>query len=85
MSAQGDAIRNLTGAHRIMGYMDNDYTSGVFHTDNIATTASDPHELSALQTTKSNETITFDASRVVPTANENRPRNIAFHYICLAA
>jgi len=27
----------------------------------------------------------FDASRTVPTANENRPRNIAYHYICLAA
>nr|DAD65890.1 MAG TPA: tail fiber protein [Siphoviridae sp. ctDEW4]DAS40038.1 MAG TPA: tail fiber protein [Caudoviricetes sp.] len=26
----------------------------------------------------------FDASRTVPTANENRPRNIAYHYICLA-
>ncbi len=26
----------------------------------------------------------FDASRSVPTANENRPRNIAFNYICLA-
>ncbi|HHO3888116.1 TPA: phage tail protein, partial [Escherichia coli] len=27
----------------------------------------------------------FDASRVVPTANENRPRNIAFNYIVRAA
>ncbi|MFS1582944.1 MAG: hypothetical protein ACL7AY_09085 [Candidatus Arsenophonus phytopathogenicus] len=27
----------------------------------------------------------FDASRVVPTATENRPRNIAFLYIVRAA
>ncbi|PVF12847.1 phage tail protein, partial [Yersinia pestis] len=27
----------------------------------------------------------FDASRSVPTANENRPRNIAFNYIVRAA
>ncbi|WP_165603322.1 hypothetical protein [Photorhabdus namnaonensis] len=27
------------------------------------------------------EKFTLDASRVVPTANENRPRNIAFNYI----
>ncbi|ELL4086293.1 phage tail protein, partial [Salmonella enterica] len=26
-----------------------------------------------------------DASRIVPTANENRPRNIAFNYIVRAA
>ena len=28
--------------------------------------------------------VTFDASRIVPTANENRPRNIAFMYIVKA-
>ncbi len=28
--------------------------------------------------------INFDASRVVPTASENRPRNIAFNYIVRA-
>ncbi|MGL9722129.1 MAG: phage tail protein, partial [Symbiopectobacterium sp.] len=28
---------------------------------------------------------TFDASKVVPTATENRPRNIAFNYIVRAA
>ncbi|EQB8494923.1 TPA: phage tail protein, partial [Escherichia coli] len=27
----------------------------------------------------------FNASAVVPTANENRPRNIAFNYIVRAA
>lgn len=26
----------------------------------------------------------FDASRVVPTTNENRPRNVAFNYIVRA-
>ena len=29
--------------------------------------------------------VNFDASRVVPTASENRPRNIAFNYIVRAA
>ena len=28
--------------------------------------------------------VTFDASRIVPTANENRPRNVAFMYIVKA-
>ncbi|EJI1710804.1 phage tail protein, partial [Escherichia coli] len=32
-----------------------------------------------------NDDFAFDASRVVPTANENRPRNIAFNYIVRAA
>ncbi|EFA5327670.1 phage tail protein, partial [Escherichia coli] len=27
----------------------------------------------------------LDASKIVPTANENRPRNIAFNYIVRAA
>ncbi|HGF3905816.1 TPA: phage tail protein, partial [Escherichia coli] len=29
--------------------------------------------------------VNFDASRVVPTASENRPRSIAFNYIVRAA
>ncbi|WP_238149532.1 hypothetical protein [Arsenophonus endosymbiont of Aleurodicus floccissimus] len=29
--------------------------------------------------------MSFDADRVVPTADENRPRNIAFNYIVRAA
>ncbi|EPE2515363.1 phage tail protein, partial [Escherichia coli] len=32
-----------------------------------------------------NDDFAFDASRVVPTANENRPRNLAFNYIVRAA
>ena len=28
--------------------------------------------------------VNFDSERVVSSANETRPRNIAYHYICLA-
>lgn len=76
LSEQGDAIRNITG--NIDTFMDiytqgafvsGNYSGGVIHIDN---TKSGYHSAY------------FDASRVVPTANENRPRNIAFQYICLA-
>ena len=54
-------------------------------------TASGAFELVALSQTSSghttanlpgtNNTWTIDVSRVVPTANENRPRNVSMHYI----
>lgn len=71
-SAQGDAIRNITGYIRS--------TNGAFYTEG-ATGA-----FAAIQQGQraSNDAgyvgysgLTLDASLVVPTANENRPRNVA--------
>ncbi|EIH7246914.1 TPA: tail fiber protein [Escherichia coli] len=89
LSAQGDAIRNITGtfgngqteANAAISF---NTASGVFvsqsalrntigNTTIIADTPNNPY------------LINFDASRVVPTASENRPRNIAFNYIVRAA
>ncbi|HAG9577570.1 TPA: tail fiber protein [Escherichia coli] len=89
LSAQGDAIRNITGTFgngqtEVNAAISFNTASGVFVSQ------------SALRNTIGNTTIipntpnnpylvNFDASRVVPTASENRPRNIAFNYIVRAA
>ncbi|WP_387467872.1 phage tail protein [Photorhabdus sp. RM323S] len=80
LSWQGDAIRNITGSmlfkEMVAGVQSagvfnelRDYTDRTYHEDGGGYTS----------------TVYFDASRVVPTANENRPRNIAFNYIVRAA
>ena len=79
LSAQGDAIRNITG-----------------RVDNAVTSAKNSY-LGAMQYQGSSYisvqsggvnvdamNISFDASRVVPTASENRPRNIAFNFLVRA-
>jgi len=80
LSAQGDAIRNITG-----------------RVDNAVTSAKNSY-LGAMQYQGSSYisvqsggvnvdamNISLDASRIVRTASENRPRNIAFNYIVRAA
>lgn len=79
-SWQGDAIRNLTGtlAHG---------TNSLFW-DGISTVSgvfAKGGEVGASANTgvtgSSAKSITLDASRMVPTANENRPRNIAYPFL----
>ncbi|EHL6020594.1 TPA: phage tail protein [Escherichia coli] len=88
LSAQGDAIRNITGTFgdgetEVNASISFYRADGVFVTQKkirntignttiIADTPNNPY------------LINFDASRVVPTASENRPRNIAFNYIVRA-
>ncbi|HBJ1433913.1 TPA: tail fiber protein [Escherichia coli] len=88
LSAQGDAIRNITGTFgdgetAVNASISFYRADGVFATQKklrntignttiIADTPNNPY------------LINFDASRVVPTASENRPRNIAFNYIVRA-
>ncbi|MGL9722069.1 phage tail protein, partial [Symbiopectobacterium sp.] len=84
LSEQGDAIRNITGR---IGYARHGGTQppivdgeGAFRRDsnhnvNIASGQGDDW----------GSVMSFDTKRVVPTANENRPRNIAFNYIVRAA
>ncbi|EOU3533762.1 phage tail protein [Escherichia coli] len=79
LSSQGDAIRNIIGALVDVRFNTYPSDSGAFTTSVIGDASSD--------STKGGyaKRVTFDASRVVPTANENRPRNIAFNYIVRAA
>lgn len=77
---QGDAIRNITG--EAPGGSDarvpaSSYTGAFSLSEKQAGRISTGENWSLL-------TATFDASRVVPTANENRPRNISFLYIVKA-
>ncbi len=87
LSVQGDAIRNITA------YLGTDngwifrQPQGAFydHTGGSQSNATRA-VIEGVQTgDRSIGWISFDASRVVPTAPENRPRNIAFQAICLAA
>lgn len=83
LSAQGDAIRNITGEFANNGEGNKpDLQSGM-------ATGAFKKNLTGLKSNREQSdggiSYTFDASRVVPTANENRPRNIAFLYIVRAA
>nr|WP_241902808.1 MULTISPECIES: phage tail protein [unclassified Vibrio] len=65
-STQGDAIRNITGS--VDGYFDFKAANGAFSSGNWQL------QIQALQSGLSGyHAFAFDASRVVPTANENRP------------
>lgn len=77
MSAQGDAIRNITGRFNPGGH-------GTWADQTLFTTP-EAWQSSASGSAIDSSIIVFDASKVVPTANENRPRNIAFNYIVRAA
>lgn len=71
-SSQGDAIRNITGGISMAGGGFFDGGSGVLY----PTTTTDGQSLSGIKNGRSDD-FAFDASRTVPTANENRPRNIS--------
>ncbi|EPE9638553.1 TPA: integrase [Escherichia coli] len=79
LSSQGDAIRNIIGALVDVRFNTYPSDSGVFTTSVIGDASSDSIKGGYAKR------VTFDASRVVPTANENRPRNIVFNYIVRAA
>ncbi|HEI0715364.1 TPA: tail fiber protein [Escherichia coli] len=79
LSSQGDAIRNIIGALVDVRFNSYPSDSGAFTTSVIGDASSDSIKGGYARR------VTFDASRVVPTANENRPRNIAFNYIVRAA
>ncbi|MDF0732327.1 phage tail protein [Pseudomonas entomophila] len=75
-SSQGDAIRNITGSISAVYRSTTRLSSGAMAITQygssparIGTEGADPGD---------NSTITFNASTVVPTASENRPRSIAY-------
>ena len=88
LSNQGDAIRNITGEFSDFMYQDEQSLSGTLTATGAIYRDLNIRDISATAASSKilpqGDKIKFDASRVVPTANENRPRNIAYHYICLA-
>jgi microcystin-dependent protein len=77
-SSQGDAIRNITGRFTVVsGGVGN--LAGAFFSDTSATSA---HITSG--TSGSDNSIGFNASRVVATAAENRPRSLAYRVFIYA-
>ncbi|WP_165708454.1 phage tail protein [Pectobacterium polaris] len=92
LSAQGDAIRNITGS-LFYGYdadtnvPTNNSSTGATYYDTSVKIPDTDNYMSVVQSPTAMHWYPskFDASRVVPTANETRPRNIAFNYIVRAA
>lgn len=77
-SYQGDAIRNITGAvhNNIQGH------AGWGGTSEGALEWSDEKgDASWYENTWGYSGITFDASRIVPVGNDNRPKNVYVNYI----
>ena len=77
LSEQGDAIRNITGTFPQAGTTD---STGVF----FVTSTTAPAKGSGTSYEQNSRITEFNASRVVPTANEVRVKNIAFLYIVKA-
>ncbi|ORT69949.1 phage tail-collar fiber domain-containing protein [Citrobacter werkmanii] len=81
LTAQGDAIRNITGSiPSAAPYGFEQDASGVLYA-----TQGFAHGGGSLAQQSAGYGIGFNASLVVPTASENRPRNVAFNYIVRAA
>lgn len=83
LSAQGDAIRNIVGHVSCVrrGPAHADRVDGTFRYDSNWNTLIRSTDLAD----DWGSVVSFDASRVVPTAPENRPRSIAFNFIVRAA
>ncbi|MEY0694624.1 phage tail protein [Providencia rettgeri] len=82
LSTQGDAIRDITGSidKSIKANQVGNSGSGAIRATGLTEVGAASSDVSGAYTR-----FDFAASRVVPTANENRPRNIAFLYIVRAA
>ncbi|WP_118987538.1 phage tail protein [Photorhabdus sp. CRCIA-P01] len=89
LTHQGDAIRSITGSVSGRTVTNSSrmfsHASGAFYTS-----GTNPYSLFNTGTTYDSiaqdrfSLLEIDVSRIVPTANENRPRNIAFNYIVKA-
>nr|WP_233980665.1 tail fiber protein [Pectobacterium versatile] len=81
LSTQGDAIRNITGSIAVSTESTGSNTAvGAFSLTGIGGTVA-----TSGFGNRGIPKFDFDASKVVPTTNENRPRNISFNYIVRAA
>ncbi|MFV9235286.1 phage tail protein [Citrobacter freundii] len=80
LSAQGDALQNITGSMLDVTTGVNNITTGAFSSSTLMPNLADiPLNGSFKQTNYS-----FDASRVARTSAETRPRNIAFNFLVRA-
>lgn len=82
MSSQGDAMRNFVSTiEQTSGYSllwtAIPLVTGAFSIDSVNSNFAN----TAVSTGARPRKITLDPSKVVPTASENRPRNVAFNYI----
>ncbi|WP_033577749.1 phage tail protein [Dickeya chrysanthemi] len=89
LAEQTDAIRNISGSlyYGVDGEysLDESYFNGALYYDLKARVHDSQNRISWTEfPANSWFPAVFDASRVVPTASENRPRNIAFSYIVKA-
>lgn len=82
LSFQSDAIRNIIGTVNPVYTGSGSRATGALTTTVNAGTVAIPAQAGG---TQSANTIGFDASKSVPTASDNRPRNVAFNYIVRAA
>lgn len=96
LSAQGDAIRNIYGEFKTVNTENYSIweSAGSFKGAVVPLNPSKNNSyfslIRSMVTARTDgavypKVIGLDASRIVPTANENRPRNIAFNYIVRAA
>lgn len=86
LSIQGDAIRDIVGSFSILG--NNAIGAAMSSPDGVFSPYGDtlgPMNVASAGGTTRFQGAQFKASSVVPTADENRPRNIAFNYIVRAA
>jgi microcystin-dependent protein len=80
-SAQGDAIRNITGFFSLSQLSNADqYGASQGGAIDIVSPTFSNRSGANSGTDGGQNDVSFDASRVVPTASENRPRNIALLY-----
>lgn len=95
LTAQNDAIRNITGEQSLdvpyngksTGAFYNNgknANEGIYEDGSFILDAPSVGGTGGLNPSQG-EKIFFDASRIVPVASENRPRNVAFNYIVRAA
>ncbi|EEY3902376.1 tail fiber protein [Escherichia coli] len=85
LSSQGDAIRNIIGKFGNTQLYPSIYCDGAFGVtvENVSQTLG--LTLAPSGTGNGSVNFSFDASKIVPVATENRPRNVAFNFIVRAA
>ena len=81
LSAQDDALQNITGSMLDISAGINNNTSGAFSASTLVPNLGDTSVGGSFKQAN----YSFDASRVARTSAETRPRNIAFNYIVRAA
>lgn len=79
LSTQGEAIRNITGFVSGIGRVRFDGYYGAFY--DTGSRDGEKTQINGQSSSNCNDDFAFDASRVVPTASENRPKNISVMYI----